>query len=171
MEFLVVVTVITVIFVLMVRRAKRREAELFRRLDEAEGKPYWKPQPLTQAQRRALERKRLTSPTGVLDAEDLGLSLDLEPARAPTTPARPTRAIREGWRIGTVEFTYEDADGDITVRTVTVHSVNDAYLIGECHARRAERTFRLDRIIGQLTDCDTGELLDPEEWSERRQFS
>lgn len=87
-------------------------------------------------------------------------------ARSKKRPAstKPTRAIRNGWSIGVVEFTYEDSAGDISYRTVTVHSASTLYLKGECHDRQAERTFRLDRIIGDLTDCETGEILSPKQW-------
>lgn len=78
-----------------------------------------------------------------------------------------TKAIRTDWSMGDVEFTYEDSAGDITRRRVTVHSVTSAYLKGECHDRQAERTFRLDRIVGDLTDCKTGEILNPQQWARK----
>ncbi|MGY6771860.1 BRCT domain-containing protein [Gallibacterium sp. ZY190522] len=50
----------------------------------------------------------------------------------------------------TVKFTYEDSEGNITSRTVDVAIVTDFYIKGYCHKRRAERTFRIDRIIGDI---------------------
>lgn len=50
----------------------------------------------------------------------------------------------------TVKFTYEDSEGNITSRTVDVSIVTDFYIKGYCHKRRAERTFRIDRIIGDI---------------------
>ena len=89
----------------------------------------------------------------------------------PDTSKRPepfaTRAIRTGWSIGEVAFTYEDSTGEVSYRTVTAHSVSATYLKGECHDRQAERTFRIDRIIGDLTDCETGEILSPKKWARR----
>ncbi|MBH3356075.1 hypothetical protein I5Q19_20130 [Pseudomonas stutzeri] len=79
--------------------------------------------------------------------------------RTPDLTAKPGRAMRTGWSLGTVAFIYEDADGDITHRTVTIHSVDSTYLKGECHDRVAERTFRLDRIIGDVVNLETGEIL------------
>lgn len=73
----------------------------------------------------------------------------------------PTRAIRTGWKLGTIEFSYEDANGEITQRTVTVHSVDSTYIKGECHSRRAERTFRIDRVLGDVVDVETGEIFSP----------
>jgi predicted DNA-binding transcriptional regulator YafY len=81
--------------------------------------------------------------------------------------SKPTRAIRTGWSIGEVEFAYEDAEGAVTYRHVTVHSVTATHLKGECHDRGEERTFRLDRIIDELTDCETGEILRPKSWAKQ----
>ncbi len=93
---------------------------------------------------------------------------DDKPERAKSSSKRAkTRAIQQGWSISIVAFTYEDAEGDISYRTVTVHSVSSTYLKGECHDKKAERTFRLDRIIGDVTDCETGEILSPKEWARR----
>jgi len=77
--------------------------------------------------------------------------------------------MRTGWSRGLVQFTYEDSKGDVTFRTVTVHSVAGNNLKGECHDRHAQRTFRLDRIIGDVVDTGTGEVLKP--LSLRRHFA
>lgn len=74
-----------------------------------------------------------------------------------------TRAIHTGWTMGDVEFTYEDSAREITRRRVTVHSVTSTYLKGECHDRQAERTFRIDRIRGDIVDCNSGEILRPQD--------
>lgn len=162
MEFVLLVLAIAVVFVLMVRRARRREADLFRTLDEQQSRPWDgpKPKPLSRTQRKALKLKPLQTGKPV-EASDPGQQ------KLDSGPQSQTRAIRRGWSLGTVQFTYEDVDGDISFRTVTVHHVTRFYLKGECRTRRAERTFRLDRIIGTLTDCDTGEVLTPEECSTR----
>lgn len=76
-----------------------------------------------------------------------------------------TRAIRTGWELCRIAFEYEDAEGDWSSRKVTVHSVTRTYIKGECHQRRAERTFRLDRILSDVTDLDTGEILDVDVWA------
>ncbi|WP_315807508.1 hypothetical protein [Pseudomonas sp. C9-3] len=197
MEFLLLVAVVTVVFVAMVRRAKRREAELFRRLDE-EGESLEQPKPVAQPeycpqrklkalsaeQQQAIHHQWAESRKDPIAAAALGLHLELpaksvawakvkpqlaapkKPRIRAAKPQRPTRAIREGWSIGEVEFLYEDRDGNITFRTVTVHSVSRSALKGECHSKHAERTFRLDRIIGEVTDCETGEIHDPKDWAE-----
>lgn len=111
----------------------------------------------------ALHRKRAAEKAL---REELKFRADVNQMRGPqaaVTPAStrsaPSRAIRNGWSMGEVAFTYEDGDGDITFRYVTVHSVTATHLKGECHDRQAERTFRIDRILGDITDCETGEIL------------
>lgn len=81
--------------------------------------------------------------------------------RTPDRTAKPSRAMRTGWSLGTVSFTYQDSNGDVTSRTITVHSVTPTYLKGECHDRNAERTFRIDRMIGEVVDLESGELIRP----------
>lgn len=82
----------------------------------------------------------------------------------PHEPSKTSRwAIDTGWRRGRVSFEYVDANGDWSMRTVTVHSVSSTRIQGECHTRRAERTFLLERIQGDIVDLDTGEILRPRE--------
>lgn len=82
---------------------------------------------------------------------------------APDIAPKKTRAIKQGWRIGEVQFTYEDAQGNVSERHVIVHHADLHYIKGECLARNAERTFRTDRIIGDVVDCSTGEIINPYE--------
>ncbi|MNJ56522.1 hypothetical protein D3C77_520720 [compost metagenome] len=146
-------------FVGMVRRTNAKGRELDR---QSENKPWLsaRPELLTKEQRRTANpierqpRKKKSSPEPV----------PLEPRPAP----KVTRAIRTGWSMGQVEFSYEDTKGEITYRTVTVHSITRTYLKGECHGRQAERTFRLDRIIGDLVDCETGEIISPQKWAKEK---
>lgn len=60
-------------------------------------------------------------------------------------------------------FTYADSTGVTEQRTVDVERISSngrmTYLEGRCHDRKAERTFRTDRIRGSLTDMDSGELI------------
>lgn len=63
----------------------------------------------------------------------------------------------------TFTFSYGDQHGDYSRRTVNVSGISSngahSYLEGFCHDRMDERTFRVDRIRGDLTDTDTGELV------------
>jgi len=144
---LLVIAVIAAVFVALVRKsnAKARNAP--------EARQYKRPEPLTAKQRKALN----------LPLRPKVAHADIHPVVEPRTNV--TRAIRTGWSIGVVAFTYEDSVGVITDRVVTVHSVCPVYLKGECHDQQAERTFRVDRIVGELTDCNTGEIMTPKKWA------
>ncbi|MEA1606136.1 hypothetical protein [Pseudomonas spirodelae] len=144
---LLVLIGIATIFVLMVRRTNAKGRALEASLGH-------RPEPLSKEQRKALNLKERHPQVPKAKAEK-------------ATAQEPTRAIRNGWSMGEVAFTYEDSAGDISYRTLTVHSVTATHIKGECHDRQAERTFRLDRIIGDLTDCDTGEMLSPKKWARR----
>lgn len=143
---LLVLAAIVTVFVVMVRRTNAKGRDI------TTAAQYTKPPLLTPQQRKALKLQERKPRTPAV------------PAKGTTPKPAATRAIRTGWRVGVVAFTYEDVDGDITYRTVTVHSATRFYLKGECHDRRAERTFRLDRIVGDLADCETGELMAPSRW-------
>lgn len=124
-------------------------AQIAPRVVEPAAPPTGKrPEPLSKPQRKAL---------------------GLPAIKAPKAPAAPpveqTRAIRTGWRLCGVEFMYQDSKGNTTFRTVTVHSVGATSFKGECHHRMAERTFRFDRVIGDITDTETGEMLKPKKWA------
>ena len=134
-------------FVMMVRRTNAKG----RALAESQGH---KPELLSPKQRKSLKLKESKpKPT--------------KPAKTITPKPATSRAMRQGWSIGRVAFTYEDSVGDVSYRTVTVHSITANHMKGECHDRQAERTFRLDRIIGDLTDCDTGEIMSPTQWARK----
>ncbi|MGH1450237.1 MAG: hypothetical protein ACRBBM_12580 [Pseudomonadaceae bacterium] len=113
--------------------------------------------PLSKARRRELglpKPERQTQPIS-------------GPVKPNTKPATPTRAIRTGWQLCEVAFEYEDAEGNWTDRKVTVHAVDRRVIKGECHVARAERTFRLDRVMSNITDLDTGEILDVDVWARK----
>ena len=63
----------------------------------------------------------------------------------------------------TFMFSYRAQDGSYSPRTVNVTRISSngghAYLDGFCHERMDNRTFRTARILGDLTDTETGELL------------
>lgn len=67
-------------------------------------------------------------------------------------------------KLGRVEFDYYDRDGDKTRRIVDVDRVyyeaGNGYFDGFCNARKARRTFRMDRVAGSVVDHETGEVVD-----------
>lgn len=135
--FLIIAAAVT-LFVGMVKRTNAKAASI------GAIAPQHRPAPLTPSQRKSL-----------------GLGTPDKPMRRAAVDEPPSRAMRTGWSRGLVQFTYEDSKGDVTFRTVTVHSVAGNNLKGECHDRNAQRTFRLDRIIGDVVDTATGEVLKP----------
>ncbi len=61
-------------------------------------------------------------------------------------------------------FDYEDSKGNISNREFRLDKINETgdstYLQGFCYMRNAARTFRLDRVRGQIVIKETGELID-----------
>ncbi|WP_345827768.1 WYL domain-containing protein [Erwinia sp. HDF1-3R] len=64
-----------------------------------------------------------------------------------------------------VAFNYVNAEGVSRFREVDVKSFDGQYLEGYCHAARKFRTFRLDRIEGDIILRGTGQSMDPYEWA------
>ena len=81
-----------------------------------------------------------------------------QPSKAPTHP--PAQGVTLPCAF---IFSYRGQDGDHSRRTVNVTAISasggHAYLEGFCHDRMDIRTFRTDRIRGDLTDAKTGELV------------
>lgn len=72
-----------------------------------------------------------------------------------------------GKALDTIQFCYVDANGEFSEREVIVKVITDDYFNGYCKASMAGRTFRLDRVQGNITSKETGEILDPFTWSLR----
>lgn len=70
-----------------------------------------------------------------------------------------------GNRLDAIRFSYLNADGEFSDRRVVVRVLDGEYFQGVCQARRALRTFRLDRVVGTITSEDTGEIADPQSWA------
>lgn len=74
------------------------------------------------------------------------------------------------WDVGTphavhalLRFDYRNGDGELTQRTVSVRRfggyMDTTLLLGRCHLRNANRSFRADRIQN-CVDQETGEIID-----------
>lgn len=67
----------------------------------------------------------------------------------------------------TYRIDYMDRSDEITSRIITINNIyrenNITYIKAFCHLRNEERTFRLERITGYITNTSTGEILDPDE--------
>lgn len=60
---------------------------------------------------------------------------------------------------GRIAFGYIDNKGNYTYREVDVNHMDDEYIDGCCHLAGEFRTFRLDRIQGNVVCRITGEIL------------
>lgn len=63
-----------------------------------------------------------------------------------------------------VEFNYRKADGVRSRRTVQVNRVNGANIIGFCRTSGSVKTFKVERIEGEVLRMESGELMDPMTW-------
>jgi len=67
--------------------------------------------------------------------------------------------------IKNVAFSYVNSKGESSFRDVDVKSFDGEYLEGYCHLSRKFKTFRLDRVEGEIIIRDTGEAIDTIEWA------
>lgn len=89
--------------------------------------------------------------------------LDQPKPRRRKPPASP-RTSRKG-KLDTIRFAYVASGGELTQRRVVVHQLDGEYFQGRCLMRNATRTFRLDRVIGDVTSEDSGEVADAFAWA------
>lgn len=61
----------------------------------------------------------------------------------------------------TLHFSYTDSQGEESIREVDVSHISARNFFGWCHLRAEVRTFRWDRVSGDLMDLDTGEVYKP----------
>lgn len=61
----------------------------------------------------------------------------------------------------TLYFSYMDSQGDTSTREVDVSHISAQNFTGWCHLRGEVRTFRWDRVMGDLMDLETGEVYKP----------
>lgn len=85
-------------------------------------------------------------------------------AIAPTAAAHSEQPSAHGTTLPcSFAFSYRAQDGSYSRRTANVTGISSSgghtYLEGFCHDRMDSRTFRTDRILGDLTDTETGELV------------
>lgn len=71
-------------------------------------------------------------------------NVDLLPPRLGDLPQPLAEAVRSRHP---VTICYVDAGGNVTERTVQPLWANPTYLIAWCHRQKAQRTFRVDRIV------------------------
>ncbi|MCQ4106525.1 WYL domain-containing protein [Erwinia persicina] len=69
-----------------------------------------------------------------------------------------------GAELTEIAFYYVNAGGESSFRDVDVKKFDGQYIEGYCHLSQAFKTFRLDRIDGDITLRDTGEAVEPDYW-------
>ena len=69
---------------------------------------------------------------------------------------------------GRYTFDYEDGRGNHSSRRVDILYIDGDYLEAFDHDADGMRTFRKTRIVGDVTDTDTGELFKPKELTRKR---
>ncbi|MXR38001.1 hypothetical protein [Craterilacuibacter sinensis] len=92
--------------------------------------------------------------------------IENEPPKVKRRQKKQSQSRITGNRLDAIRFSYLNADGKFSDRSVVVRVLDDEYFQGVCQSRRALRTFRLDRVIGQVTSEDTGEVDDAFSWAE-----
>lgn len=99
----------------------------------------------------------------VVDYEDRAPAAMTGMASPPApTPAGLTSSSKP---LDVVHFTYRDSSGELTQRRVVVRELEERYLTGVCLLRGAVRTFRLDRVVGELVSVETGEVAEALAWA------
>lgn len=134
--------------------AQRAQANTERPIDED-----WKRDVEAQSKQRY-------SPTLVYRMNDSVVKENREPTSAvERKEPKRTRKPRRDDVIDVIRFDYEDRNGDLSAREVEVSAISDDYFEGWCRERKETRTFRLDRVIGDIVSLETGEIDNPYAWA------
>lgn len=72
----------------------------------------------------------------------------------------------KGTELTEVAFYYVNGSGESSFRDVDVKKFDGQYIEGYCHLSRAYKTFRLDRVEGDVILRGTGEAMDAYHWAE-----
>ncbi|MBP2156192.1 hypothetical protein [Erwinia rhapontici] len=64
-----------------------------------------------------------------------------------------------------IAFNYVNGSGETSFRDVDVKKFDGQYIEGYCHLSRAFKTFRLDRVDGDVILRGTGEAMDAYHWA------
>lgn len=93
--------------------------------------------------------------------------VDDEPPKVKRRSKAKSSKRKEGSKLDTIRFTYRDSKGDYSDRRVVVNVLDEEYFQGFCLSRNAIRTFRLDRIVGDVTSETTGEIAPTFRWADQ----
>ncbi|SEI41735.1 BRCA1 C Terminus (BRCT) domain-containing protein [Azotobacter beijerinckii] len=154
-------------FSAMVLRVKERASAVTKGPEE-KVEPTPIPQPVEDEKLDRLSAEQHQEP----DLEERELFELPEPIEPPANDAPACRASAadnpfahlhpESVAPRTISFMYENSQGDISDREVTIDQVGTSHFAGFCHREGDERTFRFDRILGLATLTDSGEKILPD---------
>jgi hypothetical protein len=118
-------------------------------------------QSLAAMDRAAKARARDKAARGELDAEPIGY----QEARSSRYDEKPKWKSRGGANLDKISFSYLNQKGEYSTRRVLVQWVGEWKFEGIDLDKEAERTFRYDSVIGEVTSEETGEIFSSaEEW-------
>lgn len=79
--------------------------------------------------------------------------------RSVQTPDQAARIAPERRVVRTIEFSYLNKEGERSTRMVDVQEFRHYNFSGYCRLRKKKRTFRYSRIIGDIVDVNTGDVV------------
>lgn len=86
------------------------------------------------------------------------------PSRSPSASAGQAEPRKRRRRLARIEFSYVDAEGQHSHRQVNVFAVDAKHFEGYCLLAQATRTFLIARVVDDIVDLDTGEIVDVQKW-------
>lgn len=91
---------------------------------------------------------------------------DLSGKKNKSNRDRTTNYVKgKGAELTEVAFYYVNGGGESSFRDVDVKKFDGEYIQGYCHLSRAFKTFRLDRVEGDVILRGTGEAMDAYHWA------
>lgn len=176
MEIAIAVVLVAIVaFVIWTNVARPDLADLDREIKAAEKlqtesrsmfEPMARPEPLSR---------------GAVDRESIDDPLANWKRTTPREPSRPRGAARQkaaraskppplkGRKLDEVRFDYINAEGEYSSRRLVVQVIGENYFEGFDPDKLETRTFRYDRVVGDIVSELTGESIVPGAWSPAKQ--
>lgn len=92
-------------------------------------------------------------------------------AQQASSACQPSAGVSSNNSLDIIRFDYIDAEGDYSQRRVVVHQVDGIRFSGQCMSCHDRRTFRVDRVQGDITSELTGEVSQPHVWARAQSHS
>lgn len=136
-----------------------------RRDDDGEVDPLarWRAQVVEETRQRSLSAMRKSSKARTLDKSRRG-EVDARRLGYESRERAPRAKALRGADRDVIRFDYANAQGEYSSRRVRVEWVGEWKFDGTDLDKGAERSFRYDSIIGDITSDSTGEILAPLDW-------